>query len=199
MIYSVRGKLIHTEPSLAVVECAGVGMACRTTYNTLSKISGEDEVRLLTYMNVREDAIELFGFADEDELSAFKMLISVSGVGAKYALAILSDVTPAQFAMAVASGDSKLLSKTKGIGPKLASRIVLELKDKISKNADMSGCAPIDMTSPIPSNSNASEALAALVVLGYTQSEAAKVIGKLDPMMSVEDMIKTALKAMAKF
>ena len=127
------------------------------------------------------------------------MLISVSGVGAKYALAILSDVTPAQFAMAVASGDAKMLSKTKGIGPKLASRIVLELKDKISKNADMSGSASIDMTVPIASNSNASEALAALVVLGYTQGEAAKDIGKLDPMMSVEDMIKTALKAMAKF
>lgn len=199
MIYSVRGKLIHTEPGLAVVECSGVGIACRTTFNTLSRISGEEEVKLLTYMNVREDAIELFGFATQDELNAFKMLISVSGVGAKFALAILSDISPAQFAMAVASSDAKLLTKTKGIGAKLASRIVLELKDKIAKSTQLEGQEPIDMAAPVQGGSNACEAIAALVVLGYTQGEAAKVVGRLDPMMSVEDMIKAALKTMAKF
>lgn len=198
MIYSVRGKLIHTEPGLAVVECGGVGYACRTTFNTMSKIAGSEEVTLKTYMNVREDCVELFGFASDDELSAFKMLISVSGVGAKYALAILSDISPAQFAMSVASGDSKQLTKTKGIGAKLASRIVLELKDKIARGGTSADMGAVNMLDSVSGGSNAQEAMQALIVLGYTQGEAARVIGALDPSMTVEDMIKTALKSMAR-
>ena len=134
MIYSVRGRLAVKELGFAVVECGGVGYGCRTSYNTVAQL-GEigSEAMLYTYLYVREDVVELFGFATQQELSCFKLLISVSGVGPKAATAILSDVTPERFAFLVASGDSKAFTKTKGIGAKTAQRIVLELKDKISR------------------------------------------------------------------
>ena len=198
MIYSVKGELIHKEPSLAVIECGGVGYACRTTYSTLSQLgSVGTKATLLTYLHVREDNVELFGFATSQELNCFKMLLTVSGVGPKAALAILSDITPEKFALTIATGDSKSITKTKGIGPKLAQRIVLELKDKIAKEQQLlTSGADIDFT-PVMSGSNSGEAISALVVLGYSQGEATSVISKLDPEMSVENMIKQALKAMA--
>lgn len=197
MIYSVKGRLIHKEQELAVIECGGVGYACRTTYATLSQIGKTgSEVMLRTYLHVREDNVELFGFATEQELNCFKMLISVSGVGPKAGLAILSDTSPERFALAVATGDYKLFTKTKGVGPKLAQRIVLELKDKISKEQMSSDSdSEINFDSVI-NGSNTSEAISALVVLGYSQSEASVVIAKLDPALSVEEMIKQALKRM---
>ena len=198
MIYSVNGKLIHTEPSLAVIECGGVGYACRTTYSTLSKIGGVGgNVMLLTYLYVREDNVELFGFYDSQELNCFKMLLSVSGVGPKAGLAILSDTTPERFALSIATGDSKAFTKTKGIGPKLAQRIVLELKDKITKEQISSDTAQIDFE-PIVSGGNTGEAVSALVVLGYTHSEAAMVIAKLDAGLSVPELIRLALKEIGK-
>ncbi len=198
MIYSVKGELIHKEPSLAVIECGGVGYACRTTYSTLSQLgSVGTKATLLTYLHVREDNVELFGFATSQELNCFKMLLTVSGVGPKAALAILSDITPEKFALTIATGDSKSITKTKGIGPKLAQRIVLELKDKITKEQQLlTNGADLDFT-PVMSGSNSGEAISALVVLGYSQGEATSVISKLDPEMSVENMIKQALKAMA--
>lgn len=198
MIYSVKGKLIHTEQELAVVECGGVGYACRTTYATLSQIGKTgSEVMLRTYLHVREDSVELFGFATEQELNCFKMLISVSGVGPKAGLAILSDTTPELFALSVVTGDYKIFTKTKGVGPKLAQRIILELKDKISKEQLASGGdGGIDFE-PVIKGSNTSEAISALVVLGYSQSEAAAVVAKLDPSLSVEEMIRQSLKKMA--
>ncbi len=198
MIYSVKGELIHKEPSLAVIECGGVGYACRTTYSTLSQLgSVGTKATLLTYLHVREDNVELFGFATSQELNCFKMLLTVSGVGPKAALAILSDITPEKFALTIATGDSKSITKTKGIGPKLAQRIVLELKDKITKEQQiLTNGADIEFT-PVMSGSNSGEAISALVVLGYSQGEATSVISKLDPEMSVENMIKQALKAMA--
>ena len=198
MIYSVRGKLIHTEQELAVIECGGVGYACRTTYATLSQIGRTgSEIMLRTYLHVREDNVELFGFATEQELNCFKMLISVSGVGPKAGLAILSDTTPERFALAVATGDYKAFTKTKGIGPKLAQRIVLELKDKIAKEQISAGGDKNIDFEPVLSGTNTSEAISALVVLGYSQSEAATAIAKLDSTLSVEEMIKQALKKMA--
>ena len=198
MIYSVNGKLIHTEPSLAVIECGGVGYACRTTYSTLSKIGGTgSNVMLLTYLYVREDNVELFGFYDSQELNCFKMLLSVSGVGPKAGLAILSDTTPERFALSIATGDSKAFTKTKGIGPKLAQRIVLELKDKITKEQISSDAAQIDFE-PIVSGGNTGEAVSALVVLGYTHSQAAMVISKLDNSLSVPELIRLALKEIGK-
>lgn len=199
MIYSVKGKLIHKEPNLAVIECAGVGYACRTTLSTVSKLDGiGSEAFLYTYLHIREDAVELFGFADEKELNCFKMLISVSGVGPKAGIAILSDTTPERFALNVATGDYKAFTKTKGVGPKLAQRVVLELKDKISKEqlAAVKGGDEINY-SAVTGGGNTAEAISALVVLGYSQTEAASVIAKLDPSLPVEELIRNALKQIA--
>lgn len=198
MIYSVRGKIIHKGIDMAVVECGGVGYACRTTLSTLSKIGRNgDEVMLYTYLHVREDNVELFGFATEQELNCFKMLISVSGVGPKAGLAILSDTNPERFALTVATGDYKAFTKTKGVGPKLAQRVVLELKDKITKE-QLAGTDSSQVFFEAPADGgNVSEAIAALVVLGYSQTEAASAVAKLDPSLPVEELIKQSLKKMA--
>lgn len=199
MIYSVRGKLIHTESELAVVECGGVGYACKTTFYTLQKIAGESEVTIYTYLAVREDAADLFGFSTKEELKCFKMLITVSGVGPKAAISILSSNSPSQFALAVATGDSKSLTKCKGIGAKTAQRIVLELKDKIAKENTVSVRGTADFVPAVPQGGAADEAVTALVVLGYTEGEAMQVISKLDPTLSVEELIKKALIGLARF
>lgn len=199
MIYSVRGKLIHTENELAVVECGGVGYACKTTFYTLQKIAGSDEVMLYTYLAVREDAADLFGFSTKEELKCFKMLISVSGVGPKAAISILSSNSPSQFALAVATGDSKSLTKCKGIGAKTAQRIVLELKDKIAKENTVSVRGTADFVPAVPQGGAVDEAVTALVVLGYTEGEAMQAVSKLDPTLSVEELIKKALIGLARF
>lgn len=199
MIYSVTGKLVHTETNLAVIECGGVGYECKTTFATLQKIAGKDEVTLYTHLAVKEDDISLFGFADREELKIFRMLISVSGVGPKAAIGILSSCTTSQFALAVATGDAKALTRAKGIGIKIAQRIVLELKDKIAKENSISvrGSQEAGLTPVI--SSTIDEAVTALVVLGYSESEALSVVSKLDPKLSVEEMIKKALIGLAKF
>lgn len=134
MFYSVSGILIHAEPAFAVVECGGVGFKCFTSMSTQRSLPQIGEkVKLFTYLSVREDALDLFGFCTMTELNCFKMLTSVSGVGAKVGVSILSELTPEQVAMAVAGGDSKTLSRASGVGPKLAQRIALELKDKVKK------------------------------------------------------------------
>ncbi len=199
MIYSVRGKLIHTENELAVVECGGVGYACKTTFYTLQKIAGGGEVTLYTYLAVREDAADLFGFSTQEELKCFKMLITVSGVGPKAAISILSSNSPSQFALAVATGDSKSLTKCKGIGAKTAQRIVLELKDKIAKENTVSVRGTADFVPAVPQGGAVDEAVTALVVLGYTEGEAMQVVSKLDPTLPVEELIKKALIGLARF
>lgn len=194
MIYSVRGELIHTEPTLAVVECGGVGYACRTTMNTLRQIGTSGEVRLFTYLHVREDAVDLFGFADTAELACFKQLISVSGVGPKVALSILSDITPSKLALCITTGDSKTLTRSPGVGAKIAQRIVLELKDKVAKEQHISAAdyaaAPVQMAG----GNNVSEALTALCVLGFGMPQAQAAIAGVSPDASVEEIIKYALK-----
>jgi Holliday junction DNA helicase RuvA len=202
MIYSVKGTLTVKELGFAVIECGGVGYGCRTSYNTVSQLGDiGSEAKLYTYLYVREDVVELFGFATLQELSCFKLLISVSGVGPKAATAILSDVTPEKFALLVASGDSKAFTKTKGIGAKTAQRLVLELKDKISSesisgsiSSDAAAFAGIASAEP---SSAVSEALEALMVLGYTQGETAPILGKLDPSLSTQELIKETLRLMA--
>lgn len=202
MIYSVKGTLTVKELGFAVIECGGVGYGCRTSYNTVSQLGDiGSEAKLYTYLYVREDVVELFGFATLQELSCFKLLISVSGVGPKAATAILSDVTPEKFALLVASGDSKAFTKTKGIGAKTAQRLVLELKDKISSES-ISGSISSDAAAfaSIASgetSSTVSEALEALMVLGYTQGETAPILGKLDPSLSTQELIKETLRLMA--
>ena len=196
MLYSVRGKLIHTAPGSAVVECGGVGFHCQTTFNTLRTLSPGSEVMLYTCLNVREDAMELFGFATKGELSTFKMLIGITGVGPKVALAILSDLTSEQIAMCVSSGDSKTLTRANGVGPKLAQRIVLELKDKIKGVTDTAGF-DVGKGSVIADTGNVPKAVAALAVLGYSAADVTPILSKLDPTMPVEAMIAATLKQMA--
>lgn len=199
MIYSVNGMVDLIEPNLAVIDCGGVGYACRTTANTLSQLKIGEKAKLLTYLSVREDAVELFGFYDAAELNCFKMLISVSGVGPKAALSILSGMTPQAFALCVASGDGKTLTNAPGIGRKTAERIVLELKDKVSKQdvaAGVKGSAvPIVAA---PSNTYA-EAVSALMVLGYSNGEAASALSGLDPSAPSDELIRAGLKKLAKF
>lgn len=200
MIYSLRGKLIVKELGFAVIECGGVGYGCKTSYNTISRLGDiGSEAMLYTYLYVREDIVELFGFADQQELNCFKLLISVSGVGPKAATSILSDMTPEKFAFYVASGDSKSFTRTKGIGAKTAQRIVLELKDKISSESisgSVSGDAAAFSASAASSDS-VSEALEALMVLGYSQGETAPILGKLDPSLSTQELIKETLRLLS--
>lgn len=202
MIYSLRGTLTVKEINFAVIECGGVGYGCRTSYTTVSQL-GEigSEAVLYTHLYVREDAVELFGFSTQQELSCFRLLISVSGVGPKAATAILSDVTPERFAFLVASGDSKFFTKTKGIGAKTAQRIVLELKDKISNESVKSSISGGDFgnISSVAQGeaTSVSEALEALMVLGYSQGEVAHILGKLDASLSTQDLIKETLKVLS--
>ena len=199
MIYSVNGTVEVIEPNLAVIDCGGVGYACRTTANTISQLKIGEKAKLLTYLAIREDAAELFGFADTAELNCFKMLISVSGVGPKAALSILSGMTPQSFALCVASGDSKTLTNAPGIGKKTAERIVLELKDKVSKQDVAAGVKG----SPIPvvaaASNTVSEAVSALMVLGYTNTEATNALSGLDPASPADELIKAGLKKLARF
>lgn len=199
MYYSLRGKLIAMEAGLAVVECAGVGYALKVTGNTLSKLSKtQSEVYLFTHLSVREDAMDLFGFADKGELNCFKMLITVSGVGPKAALSILSELTPEKFALCVATGDTKSITQAQGVGPKLASRIVLELKDKVQNDQIAAGLAMGDVPNfAALETGNVKEAVSALVVLGYPQSQAAQAVARLDPALPVEELIRQTLKNLA--
>lgn len=196
MIYSVRGELVHTEMGLAVVECAGVGYACRTTANTLAKIRNGGEVRLFTYLHITENAADLFGFADTAELACFKQLISVSGVGPKAALSILSDITPSKLALCISTGDSKTLTKSPGIGAKIASRIVLELKDKVAKEQHFTS-AELSAAAAPAEGSALDEALTALAVLGFAPVQAQAALKGADPALSVEELIKIGLKNLA--
>ena len=197
MFYSIKGTLTHLEPGIAVVECGGVGFKClitMSTQRTLPQVGGT--VTLYTHLNVREDALDLYGFATMAELNCYKMLTGVSGVGPKVGLAILSELAPEQVAMAVASGDSKTLSRANGVGPKLAQRIALELKDKVKKMG-VAGDAGFVPAGVISASSNAQNAVSALAVLGYAPSDAAAVVAKFDSSLPTEELIRLSLKEMA--
>ena len=193
MIYSVKGKVIATEPNAAVIEVGGVGFKCICSSRTLAALPDkEKETFLLTYMNVREDAIELFGFCDQTELDCFKLLIGVKGVGPKAAMSILSTLSPDQLAVAVASKDYKAIQAAPGIGKKGAEMVVLELKHKLG-SLEIESAAGLEQVADVQSNSSKKDAVDALVSLGYSQSDASKVIAKADASMSTEDLIKYAL------
>ncbi|MBQ1638667.1 MAG: Holliday junction branch migration protein RuvA, partial [Ruminococcus sp.] len=197
MLYSVRGKLIQTTATCAVVECGGVGFLCQTTLNTLKTLKPGSEVMLYTYLNVREDAMELFGFATKTELDTFKTLISVSGVGPKAGLALLSELSPEQVAMATATDDVKTITRAQGIGKKIAQRIVLELKDKLAKaEASDSGFAPVSAAAVSAAGGNVSKAIEALGVLGYTPAEVSPVLAQFDGNLPVEQLIAMTLRQM---
>lgn len=195
MIYSVRGKLIHTENSAAVVECGGVGYLCQTTMNTLKTLKLNSEVTLYTYLNVREDAVDLFGFATQNELATFKTLISVSGVGPKAGLSILSELTAEQVAMAIATDDIKTITRAQGIGKKIAQRIILELKDKLAKS-EQTESGNVQM--PQTAGGNVAKAIEALGVLGYTPADVSPVLANFDAGLPVEQLIAMTLKQMGR-
>lgn len=198
MFYSVSGNVVDYSTNFVAVDSGSVAFLCFTSMQTAAKCSiiGE-KVTLYTYMNVREDAIELYGFYDKEELDCFKMLINVSGVGAKMALSLLSEYTPDKIILSIAAGDHKALTKASGIGTKLAQRIILELKDKIG-SLSVGDTENIAAVSSVSHNSVTSEAVAALVMLGYGQSEASVAVSGLDPSLSVEELIKQALKLLSK-
>ena len=196
MIYSVKGTLIHIESGFAVVECGGIGYKVNTTITTQKQLKLNSTVTLYTHMNVREDAVELFGFYSKGELSTFKMLISISGVGPKVALAILSELSSEQIAMSVSASDYKTLTRASGVGPKLAQRIILELKDKIKGVSPDSDGAVVLKGSVIADTGNVSKAVAALAVLGYSAADVTPVLSKLDPSLTVEQLISATLRQM---
>ena len=199
MFYYLNGVVAEMEANLAVIDCGGVGYACATTNYTLSQLKKGERAKLYTYMNVREDAVELFGFATQSELHSFKLLLGVSGVGPKAALSILSANTPANLAMAVVMGDEKALTAAPGIGKKIAQRIILELKDKLAKEqSSFSGDSGAILPVVVPDDKTR-EAGAALAVLGYSASEVAAALKGIDmDALPLEEIIRQALKRMVK-
>ncbi len=200
MFYSITGRVVHRDTQFVALETGGVAFQCSTTLSTLKTIGEKGSTATLyTYLNVREDALDLFGFATEQELECFKLLISVSGVGPKAALSILSELTPDKLALCLATGDSKSITRAQGVGPKLAQRVVLELKDKLAKGLELPADSPeIQAAGLAAADGNAAEAVSALTMLGYSQSEAAMAVSKLDGDLPVEELIKQALKQLAR-
>lgn len=200
MFYSITGRVVHRDTQSVALETGGVAFQCSTTLSTLKTIGEKGSTATLyTYLNVREDALDLFGFATEQELECFKLLISVSGVGPKAALSILSELTPDKLALCLATGDSKSITRAQGVGPKLAQRVVLELKDKLAKGLELPADSPeIQAAGLAAADGNAAEAVSALTMLCYSQSEAAMAVSKLDGDLPVEELIKQALKQLAR-
>jgi len=208
MFYYLCGKLTYLENAFAVIDVGGVGYKLTvsgTTYDAMPasrSVKDPPTVKLFTYMAVREDGIELFGFATETELSTFKLLITVSGVGPKAAMSILSFLTPEKFALAVCTDDKKTISKANGIGPKTAARIILELKDKLlkSQGGDLPTLPSSQGASVPPKNEKLSEAVDALMVLGYSRAEALAAIKDMDlSKMELEEIIRLSLKKLMKY
>ena len=201
MFYYLNGTVAHIEPYLAVIDCGGGGYACRTTAYTISQIKKGDRAKLFTYLSVREDAMDLYGFFSQEELKLFQQLISVSGVGPKAALAILSSSTPANLAMSIITGDEKTLTRAPGVGKKIAQRVILELKDKLAKGQTVSASGEnitMDAVTIIPQN-KLSEASAALAVLGYSQAEINVALKGVNvDGQPLEQVIRMALKNMVK-
>ena len=193
----ISGSLAHSDMTTAVIDCSGVGYKLFISMNTYKKISGQEKITLKTYLNVKEDALDLYGFYDEQERLFFTFLISVNGVGPKVAMAVLSDLTPEEFAACVIAPDVKRLTKVPGVGPKMAQRICLELKDKISKAS--SGINSED-TGLIPSASvqdDAEEAVSVLTALGYTKNDARSAIMKCSA-DNTTDLVKQALRFLSR-
>lgn len=198
MIYSLKGVITHTEQNMAVVECGGVGYACRTTLNTLRDIKVGTEATLYTYMSVREDAVELFGFSTLKELNTYKLLININGVGPKAGISILSVLSPEQVSISVASGDWKTITQANGVGPKMAQRIVLELKDKFKSLQVDDGEEFTGGGTVVADTGNIPQAVQALAVLGFSAADVTPILTKLDRNMSVEQMIGATLKKLGR-
>ena len=199
MFYYVSGTVAEIEAGLAVIDCGGVGYACKTTSFTLSGLQPGKPATLYTHLSVREDGIELYGFGTKEEKRLFLQLTSVSGVGPKAALSILSTTTPSQLALAILTEDVKTLTLAPGIGKKIAQRIVLELRDKLAKEQPDMDWTPVNLPAagePIQGD-KLSEAGAALAVLGYSPAEVQMALKGVDgEHMTVEELIKAGLRNM---
>ena len=199
MIYSITGLLRQVAPTYCVIEACGVGYQCSASTYTLSSLPGRgQEVTLLTHLWVKEDGMELFGFSTEQEKHCFRLLIGVSGVGPRVALAILSDAAPDRLMLSIAAGDAKALTRAQGVGAKLAQRIILELRDKVTDEDIGSSFGEeqgaIAALGESAKNTAKSEAISALVALGYGQTDAAAVIAPMEESLAVDELIRRALK-----
>lgn len=198
MFYYLNGIVAETGPNLAVIDCGGVGYACATTNYTLAHLKRGEKSKLYTYLHVREEIFEIYGFSSQAELNSFKMLLGVSGVGPKAALAILSSTTPDQLALAIVTGDEKALTAAQGIGKKIAQRIILELKDKLAKEQSSFTSDGATMHIPVR-NDKSGEAAAALAVLGYTSQDISVALKGIDiDTLPLEEIIRQALKRMVR-
>ena len=199
MIYCLTGKLLKKTLDMVVISCAGVGYLVQVPASVSSALPAiGHEVTLYTYMNITENDVTLFGFATEEQQACFKMLTAVSGVGPKVGLAILNVMTPERITLAISAGDHKAFTAANGVGPKLAQRIALELKDKVGKGlAAGTGFAGNVSAAPAPQSAPA-QAVAALVSLGYTPSDAAAAVARVDDTLPVQDIIKIALRGLSK-
>lgn len=205
MIYCLTGELIHLDAlsMTAVIECAGVGYKLTVTGNTLSRLNDPNlgkVIRLYTYMAVREDAVELYGFFTTEELDLFKLLINVSGVGPKAAVSVLSTLSPDSLINAIAGEDAKSIAQSPGVGAKTAARIVLELHDKVAKSY-LSGMAQTVVKKPAMGSGvkgNLSDARDALIVLGYSRQEVSAALSAVDPSKETEEIIRDALAVLMR-
>ena len=196
MIYYVSGPVTVLEPGLAVVDCGGVGYGCRVTAYTAAQLKLDKPAKLYITESIREDAHDLYGFISREEQRCYELLTSVTGVGPKAAMAILSSGGPQNFSLAVMTGDEKMLTAAQGIGKKIAQRIILELKDKIGGgNLELDFSGPT-VSAPVQQGNNASLATAALQELGYSPAEIATALKGVDPTASTEEMVRHALRAM---
>ena len=199
MYYYISGTLVELNSGYAAIDCSGVCYRLNISMNAFSRLSAQlgKKALLYTYLSVREDALELYGFYDNEEHTAFVRLISVSGVGPKAAMSILSTMTAQSFALAVASNDPKTIAKSPGVGLKTAQKIIIELKDKIAKDFAETGLTQDDL-SPSSSSGSSSDAISALVVLGYTRSEALDAVKMVDNTQPLEVIIREALKKLVR-
>ena len=199
MFYYLNGTITLLDANLAVVDCGGVGYACHTTNYTLARLQLGKPAKLFTYCNIKEDAFDIFGFSTRAELNCFEQLLGVTGVGPKAALAILSVVSPEQLTLAVMTQDDKTITMAQGVGKKLAQRIILELKDKLgASQLELNTVEFAGSGAPVRGSKSA-EATAALVGLGYSQTEAAAALKGIDlEHLSIEDVIRRALRAAAQ-
>ena len=203
MIYSITGLLRQVAPTYCVIEACGVGYQCSASTYTLSSLPGRgQEVTLLTHLWVKEDGMELFGFSTEQEKHCFRLLIGVSGVGPRVALAILSDAAPDRLMLSIAAGEAKALTRAQGVGAKLAQRIILELRDKVTDEDIGSSFGEeqgaIAALGESAKNTAKSEAISALVALGYGQTDAAAVIAPMEESLAVDELIRRALKTFTR-
>ena len=197
MLYYVSGTVAVLEPGLAVIDCGGVGYGCRITAYTAGQLKLNQNARLYVTESIREDAFDLYGFISREEQRCFELLTSVSGVGPKAAIAILSSGGPQNFTLAVMTGDEKMLTAAQGVGKKLAQRIILELKEKIGGSSmELDFSAGIPSAAPAQTGGAAAMARAALQELGYSPVEISAALKGIDPTASTEEMVRFALRAM---